>query len=117
MNALQELRIVKFKIGELGVSIGELNAKLKVNPDRQDMRRIKVKKIEQLKALEERRHEIVLSIQASPYSLADVLTVIETLTDVQIIIANEGTESGHAKIRGFIDYLVTDAQRMMEIQS
>lgn len=119
MSLLVELRTLRFEITKIGYELGALNQKIKLAPERRDMKSIRVGKLARLKELNDRHAEILPRITAAPYSRADLADLINKLADIESQIVHGGTEQGHGAIRGYIDWLTADAARLeaMEEQS
>jgi len=112
MSKLVELRKLRFEQTKIAYELGELNQKIKLNPERKDMKSIRVKKLTVLKELNAQHAELLPKIAAEPFSRADLVDVINKLADIESQIVHGGAEQGHGAIRGYIDWLTADAERL-----
>lgn len=112
MSRIIELRKLRFEQTKISYQLGELNQKIKLNPARKDMQSIRVNLIARLKHLNEQHAELMPKIQAEPFSRADLVDVINKLADIEAQIVHGGTEQGHGAIRGYIEWLIEDAERL-----
>lgn len=112
MSKLVDLRELRFDMRKVQYEIAGLNQKIKLNPQRQDMKSIRLGKLDRLKAMNDQHGELIKHIKASPYSRLDLPELIDKLADIESQIVHGGTEEGHGAIRAFIEWLTEDAARL-----
>lgn len=116
MSALVELRTVRFEIRKLTYELAELKQKIKLAPERRDMKSIRADKLTLLKKLSDRQAEIVAGLETSPFSRADLADVIDNLADIESQMVHGGVEEGHGAIRAYIRLLMADAERLASLE-
>jgi len=117
VSRLVELRKLRFEQTKLAYEIGELNQKIKLAPERRDMKSIRATRITKLKELNDQHAELIPKIKSEPFSRADLVDVINKLADIESQIVHGGAEQGHGAIRGYIDWLTEDAERLEALEA
>ena len=112
MSRIIELRKLRFQQTRIAYQLGELNQKIKLNPNRKDMKGIRAALIARLAELNDQHAELMPKIKAEPFSRADLVDVINKLADIESQIVHGGTEQGHGAIRGYIEWLIEDVERL-----
>ena len=112
MSHLVELRKLRFEITKIGYELGALKVKIKLEPARTDLKRIRAQLIRKLGELNDRHAELLPKIESAPYSRTDLADLIDKLADIESQIVHGGTEQGHGAIRAHIEWLLRDAERL-----
>lgn len=112
----KELRFIQHDIRRAADDLAELKAKMKLATENsrvwKDMLEIRLRRVEHLKRLQAERAEMILRLKERPLARPDLADVIERMTDVENVIVTEGYQSGVEALRAFIDYCVTDLERL-----
>jgi len=114
---IDELRKVRYEHRKVAYTIGELNKRLELEPNRNDIKSMRSQLLRELQGLDLRRSKLTSEIKASPYALADVVEVIDSLANIQSQIAHGGAEEGQLAISALIRYLMHDKDRLTELES
>jgi hypothetical protein len=116
VSRLVELRRLRFEQTKIAYEIGELNQKIKLAPERRDMKSIRAMRITRLKELNNLHAELLPKIKAEPFSRTDLVDLINKLAHIESEIVHGGTEQGHAAIRSYIDWLTEGAERLETLE-
>lgn len=116
MSKIDELRKVRYEHRKVAYTVGELNSKIAMEPNRNDLKSMRFKCTKELQRLDLRRFELLSEIKASPYALVDVVSVLDSLSNVQSQIACGGAEEGQMAISAFIRNLTQDKDRLTELE-
>ena len=117
----KELRFIQHEIRRTAADLGELKAKMKLatenTPTWKAMLEVRLRRVERLKKLQAERADMVLCLKERPLARPDLADVIERMTDVENVIVTEGYQSGVEALRAFIDYCVTDLERLDQMDA
>ena len=112
----KELRFIQHEIRRTADDLAELKAKMKLatenTPTWKAMLEIRHRRVARLKKLEIERADMVLRLKERPISRYDLADMIERMTHVENTIVTQGYEGGLEALRSFIDYCVTDLERL-----
>jgi hypothetical protein len=117
VSKIDELRKVRYEHRKVAYTIGDLNAKLELEPNRSDLKAMRAKFLKELQRLDLRRVELLSEIKAAPYALVDVVAVLDSLANIQAQIAHGGAEEGQLAISAFIRNLTQDKDRLTELEA
>ena len=112
----KELRLIQHEIRRTADDLTELKTKMKLatenTPTWKAMLEIRLRRVERLKNLQAARADMVLRLKERPISRYDLADMIEWMTRVENTIVTQGYEGGLEALRAFIDYCVTDLERL-----
>ena len=112
----KELRLIQHEIRRTADDLTELKTKMKLatenTPTWKAMLEIRLRRVERLKKLQAARADMVLRLKERPISRYDLADMIEWMTRVENTIVTQGYEGGLEALRAFIDYCVTDLERL-----